>query len=163
MKFNFKNLAAIFIISALIPLGVAHSDLLFNPLRLPDDPQNQHYIAQIKDRENTIINNKNKIEELILDIKSKETEFLMAVNSTESDEDKIVRAHKQTIKEDEKNAKELFEKIDSLKSKIKEDIKNKDYSTLLKDMSTLISAQQNSHNLLQKLNVDLDKSLNTLQ
>lgn len=161
MKFNFRNLVAILLISALIPIGAAYVNSLPDSMSLPDDPQNQHYISQIKVKEGIINKNKNDIEELILEIKSKRNEFSMAVNSIE-DDNTTIKTNKNTINEEEKKARELLVKIDNLKSKIRDDMKNKNYNALLKDMSTLISTQRNSHNLLQKLNIDLDKSLNTL-
>lgn len=163
MKFTFKKLLLFILISALVPLLVSHASQIYGTLYLASANLNQQYASEIQDKLDTILKNKNDIEELTLEIKSKKNDLSMEVASIDDNENKTISDHKEILNTDEKGMKDLLEQFDDLRAGMKIHKQNNDYSTLLNDMNNLISLQKNKYDLLQKVNLDLDNALGVLK
>lgn len=163
MKFTFKKLILVLIISASIPLIVSHLPQIYESVYLATSNLNQQYTTQLKDKLNIINKNKDDIEELSLEIKSKKNDLYMEVTPIGNNKSKVVLNEKDKLILDQKNMNDLISKFDNLTQNIKIHNKNKDYPTLLNDMNNLISLQKNKYDLLKKVNLDLDTALGLLK
>lgn len=166
MKFTFKKLLLLIIISASIPLLLSHASQIYGSIYLATADLNQEYTTQIKDKLSTINKNKNDIEELILEVKSKKNDLSMEITPREYKylvENKALNAEKEVLSLDEKNMKDLLSQFEVLRSDMIKHKNNKDYSTLLDDMNNLILLQKDKYALLKKVNLDLDNALGVLK
>lgn len=166
MKFTFKKLLLLIIISASIPLLLSHASQIYGSIYLATANLNQEYTTQIKDKLSTINKNKNDIEELILEVKSKKNDLSMEITPREYKyltENKALNAEKEVLSLDEKNMKDLLSQFEVLRSDMIKHKNSKDYSTLLDDMNNLILLQKDKYALLKKVNLDLDNALGVLK
>ena len=163
MKFTFKKLMLVLIISASIPLVVSYSPQIYECLYLATSNLNQQYTAELKNKLDIINKNKDDIEELSLEIKSKKNDLYMEAESIGNNESNVALKEKDILTLDEKSMNDLISQFDNLTKNIKIHKENKDYSTLLNDMNNLIALQKNKYDLLKKVNLDLDTALGVLK
>lgn len=163
MKFSFKKLALVILVSASIPILVSHANIILESIFLATTNLNTQYTAEIKNKLDTINKNKDDIDELTLEVKSKKNDLSMAASSIGNNSYKAIIENTNALKNDEKNIQELLTQFDSTRANIKKHKDTKDYSTLLNDMNNLISLQKNKYELLQKVDLDLDNALAVLK
>ena len=163
MKFTFKKLILVLIISASIPLIVSHLPQIYESLYLATSNLNQQYTAELKSKLDVINKNKDDIEELSLEIKSKKNDLYMEAESIRHTESTVALKEKDILSLDQQSMNDLISQFDNLSKNIKIHKENKDYSTLLNDMNNLIALQKNKYDLLKKVDLDLDTALGVLK